>query len=113
MDIKDLDSLECPVCQTVIKFAKKFLVSIDPFERRQFIRLLSASEDIFIEYINFIDHFDRRSQAFKILTVVHIWGLRNRKKYKALYHKIARENSDLLIRSKTCFNPDEYLQGES
>jgi len=112
MDVKDLDTLECQVCQTVIEKKKKFLVSIDPFDRRKYIKFLSGSKDIFIKYVIFVDHFDRRSQAFKRLTAVHVWGLRNRKKYKAIYHKVIRDDKNI-PQSKTVFNPDEYLKGES
>ena len=114
MDVKDLDSLECPVCKTILEFTRKFLVSVDPFERRKYIKFLSSSIDTYVKYINFVDMFKRDSKTFKTLTGIHIWALHNHKKYKTLYFKIVDGDNDKLgiINGQHILNPDEYLLGK-
>ncbi len=111
MDVKDLDSLECPVCQTCLDFMRKFLISVDPHDRRKFIKFLSGSIDTYVKYINFVDLFKRTSKTFKTLTTIHMWAFNNRKKYKALYYKIVDGDNDELgiVTGQQSFNPDEYF----
>jgi len=112
MDVKDLESLDCPYCQTILEFTRKFLISIDPVDRRKFIKVVSDSRDTFVKFVNLVDNFTRDSKTFKTLTKIHTWGFKNRVKYKKIYMEVVNSDQEDVVEAKTSFNPDDYLLGD-
>ena len=105
-------NLDCPVCNKVMEFGKKFIISIEESDKKEFIKLVSESRDSFIKFINFADTFTRKSEAFKMFGRIHVWGLNSNKKYSEIYYDIANGNNEGIINSERSFDPDPYLKGE-
>jgi len=109
MDEEMLKVLKSPLCKKILEFSKRFIKHINPTYRQEFLDYIIKSEDRYVEVINCISYFKRTSKTFKIISKVHVWSMKNDKKYKAMYNQILDGNRTDLLKHSKWFNPDEYI----
>lgn len=82
--------------QTIIKFINDF-INKKPSDQdlKTFADFITQSNEIYIDYIVFVDCFNRQSKSFRLMSKWHIFLKDNHSKYSQYFKRITKKDKEL------------------